>query len=194
MDPMRKATVTRVEAESPAARAGFRAGDELLSLDDQALLSIADIQWALHNAGEHRRLTASIQRGGQPMQLSIDLEPGWRRRGDISWRATSWDLRRMTTGGLRLKDMSDKQRAERSLAPDALALVVAHVGEYGEHAHAKQQGFMKDDVIVSIAGMSKRLSESELFALLVNKPAGERVPVTVLRGSERVDLSLVMQK
>jgi S1-C subfamily serine protease len=100
----------------------------------------------------------------------------------------------MTTGGLRLEDSPAGQRAERKLSPDALALVVSHVGEYGEHAHAKRQGFQRGDVIVAIAGETKRMDESDLFALLVNRPVGERVPVKVLRGDKQLDLSLLMQK
>ena len=128
------------------------------------------------------------------MQLTLTLPHGWRIRGDISWRATSWALRRMTTGGMQLEDLSPQQRAERQIGDDGLALVAKHVGEYGEHAHAKNQGFVKGDVIVSIAGDSKQMRESDLFALLVNRPVGERIPVTVLRGSKRIQLSLNMQK
>jgi S1-C subfamily serine protease len=100
----------------------------------------------------------------------------------------------MTTGGLRLEDVPAEQRADRRLAPNALALAVSHVGEYGEHAHAKRQGFQRGDVIISIAGNTKRMDESDLFALLVNRPVGERVPVTVLRGDKQLELSLIMQK
>jgi S1-C subfamily serine protease len=128
------------------------------------------------------------------MELNVRLEAGWRTRGDISWRATSWALRRMTTGGLLLKELPHEQRAARGLADAVLALAVEHVGEYGDHAHAKRQGFLKGDVLVSIAGHSERMRESDLFALLVNKPVGERVPITVLRGSKEVKLSLTMQK
>jgi hypothetical protein len=194
MDPQHKATVVRVEAGSPADRDGFRAGDKLMSLDGQPLLSVADMQWVLHHAGEQGALEVSIQREGEPVQLTLTLAPGWRARGDISWRATSWALRRMTTGGLRLEDSPAGKRAERKLSPDALALVVSHVGEYGDHAHAKRQGFQRGDVIVAIAGETKRMDESDLFALLVNRPVGERVPVTVLRGDKQLDLSLLMQK
>jgi S1-C subfamily serine protease len=100
----------------------------------------------------------------------------------------------MTTGGLLLEDLSSDGRTERNLDEGSLALLVKHVGEYGEHAHAKNQGFRKDDVIVSVAGESNRMRESDLFALLVNKPVGEEIPVSVQRGSQRVQLKLVMQK
>jgi hypothetical protein len=194
MDPKQRSSIARVEPKSSAAEAGIQAGDEILSVNGQPILSIADIQWVLHNAGDEENLDVSMRRRGQPMELRLALSPGWRSRGDISWRATSWALRRMTTGGLLLEDLSSDGRVERNLDEGGLALLVKHVGEYGEHAHAKNQGFRKDDVIVSIAGESNRMRESDLFALLVNKPVGEEIPVSVQRGSQQVQLKLVMQK
>jgi hypothetical protein len=194
MDPKHSATASRVVPDSPAERDGIRAGDELVALGGQPLVSTADIQWVLHNAGDQGSLAVSLRRGGEPVTLTLKLDPGWRSRGDISWRATSWALRRMTTGGLLLRDMPAEQRAARGLGDDVLALVVDHVGEYGEHAHAKRQGFLKDDVLVSVDGNSKRMRETDLFALLVNKPVSERVPIRVSRGEKEVELSIVMQK
>jgi S1-C subfamily serine protease len=58
----------------------------------------------------------------------------------------------------------------------------------------RKSGFQKDDVIVQIAGQSKRMTESELIGrLLQNHQVGENVKTTVLRGNERVELSLPMQ-
>jgi hypothetical protein len=194
MDPNQCATVEAVKPGSLAERAGIRSGDELVALNGQPLVSIADIQWVLHNANQHDSLVVALRRNGEPKELKLSLEPGWRSRGDISWRATSWALRRMTTGGLLLEDLPDAQRKARGLADDELALIVKHVGEYGDHAHAKRQGFLKDDVLVSVAGNTERMRESDLFALLVNKPVGERVSITVRRGEELKKLSLTMQK
>jgi S1-C subfamily serine protease len=194
MDPNERATILRVETDSPAGKDGFRAGDTLTSFNEQPILSTADIQWVLHTTGNEVELPVGIERGGRSMELVLTLPPDWRNRGDISWRATSWALRRMTTGGMQLEDMPPEQRAERRIDDDTLALVAKHVGEYNEHAHAKNQGFRKGDVIVSIAGQSKRMRESDLFALLVNRRAGERIPVSVLRGSKQIQLSLMMQK
>lgn len=194
MDPQRSAVVARVESDSPAAKDGFRAGDEILSLAGQPMLSLADMQWALHNAADPSELAALVRRDGRSQELALTLEAGWRTHGDISWRATSWALRRMTTGGLRLDDLPPARRAELKLDDSRLALLVTHVGEYGEHAHAKRQGFLKGDVVVAIAGQSQRIRESDVFALLVNKPIGEKVPVTVRRGSDKLDLWLAMQK
>jgi serine protease Do len=194
MDPKHAATIAQVAANSPADRDGFRTGDELLTLDGQPLTSLADMQWVLHNATKQDAIPVSLRRNGQAKELSLTLGTGWRKRGDLSWRATSWDLRRMTLGGMRLDEASPELRTKSSLTSDALALVVSHLGQFGEHAHAKNQGFQKGDLIVSIDGDSKPARETDLFALLINKPVGTKVPVSVLRGTERLPFTLVMQK
>lgn len=194
MDPKQRATIAEVAADSAAETAGFRAGDELLSLSGQPPLSTADIQWVLHNAGDDVSLSAVVRRGDEELTLRLALGAGWRRRSDISWRPTTWDLRRMGTGGLVLADLTDDERRARKLPADGLALLVKHVGQYGEHAAAKNAGFENGDVIVAAAGRRKRMSETEFLALTLNeRQPGDRVACTVLRGERRVKLELPLQ-
>ena len=194
MDPKQRATVLEVAAGSSAEKDGLRAGDQIISLERQPLLSIADLQWVLHNAPNQGRLQAEVIRDGETLQLPLTLDAGWRRRGDISWRTTSWDLRRMTTGGLRLDELTADERRQANIAPDALALRIRHVGQYGAHAAAKQAGFQKGDVLVSLDGDEQRLTESELMTRLINaQRPGDHVPVVVLRDGKRVSLELPMQ-
>ena len=80
------------------------------------------------------------------------------------------------------------------LDAEALALRVKHAGEYGKHAAAKKAGFQKGDIIIRIDGRKERTSESELIGWLLEKHLpGESVETLVLRGSERIRLSLPMQ-
>ena len=136
------------------------------------------------DAGEHRCYSAM---GGQG-------PPGWRRRGNISWRATSWDLRRMTTGGMRLDNFSPEERRAAGLALDVMALRARHVGQYGAHAVAKNAGFVKGDVLVAVGNETGPLSESQLMAWLVNaNRPGAVIPVVILRDGQRMTLALPMQ-
>ncbi|MCA9108260.1 MAG: PDZ domain-containing protein, partial [Planctomycetales bacterium] len=48
IDPDQRAVVKEVQADTPAAKAGLQAGDMIQSMNGQPLLSIADIQWVLH--------------------------------------------------------------------------------------------------------------------------------------------------
>ena len=100
----------------------------------------------------------------------------------------------MVTGGLLLEDLSAEERTKAGIGEDAMALVVKHVGEYGAHAVAKKAGFQKGDVVVAVDGRKDALTESGLLAWLAEKTKpGDRVPVTVLRGGKRIDLTLPMQ-
>jgi hypothetical protein len=195
LDEKTRGAIKAVAPESAAAEAGLNVGDELLLLDGQAILSIADVQWVLHNAGDSQLLIAVVRRDGKIHELPISLRQGWRDESDISWRVTSWTLRRMVTGGIKLEDLSDEQRKNHNIGIDSLALLAEHVGQYGPHAAAKRAGFRKGDILVKVGDVSQRMTESDLMAHLMQttKP-DEQLPVTVLRDGRRVELKLPMQK
>ena len=195
LDPTEKAKVQKVASNSAAAKAGFRTGDEILSLEGQPMLSIADVQWVLHNAASPATLKAHVQRGTEQLSLALNLEKDWRRHSDISWRPTSWDLRRMVTGGMLLKDATSDVRQKLGISDSDLALRVDYIPQGGgEHGAAKKAGFLKNDVIVNVDGKKNRMTESDLFGYLAqNRMRGTRVPVTVMRGGNKVDLELPMQ-
>jgi hypothetical protein len=193
MDPKEMAKVERVAAGSSAERDGLKPGDEIVTLAGQPLLSVADIQWVLHNAPATGQLPAEVRRGGETLRLSLNLREDW-RHGNISWRATSWDLRRMGLGGMRLDDLTDDQRGEAGLPKTGMALKVRHLGEFGDHAVAKRAGLRRGDVIVVFDGRGGRTSESELLAYAVQrKRPGEEVSVTVLREGERKTFRIALQ-
>jgi hypothetical protein len=188
------ARIESVAAGSAAERAGFRPGDDISQFAGQRPISIADVSWALHRSPESGSLTALVKRGSEEKSLKLELAPGWRNKSDISRRVGTWEMRALATGGLLLEDLSDEARTGRGLKKDSLALFVKHAGEYGKHAAAKKAGFKKNDVIVEIDGLNNRLSEGEVIGHLLQKHrAGDQVKATVLRGEERVELSLPMQ-
>jgi hypothetical protein len=126
-------------------------------------------------------LRASIDRDGQVKQIAMPLSAGW-RRGNISWRATTWDLRRMGLGGLFLEPLSNAERVEARLPAASLALRVRWAGEFGAHATAKRAGVERDDIVVGFDDLTGNLSESDLLAYaLQRKRPGETVSLTLLR-------------
>lgn len=189
--------VARVEAVEPgsaAASAGLRPGDELASFAGQPLVSIADVSWALHRAPARGTLAVVVRRSGSEQPLTFTLPENWRSQADISRRVGTWPMRAMATGGLKIEDLSDEERTRRGLAPNALALLVTNVGQYGKHAAAKAAGFQKDDVIVELEGITGRLNESAFIGrVLSTRRPGENLPATVLRGTARVPLKLPVQ-
>jgi hypothetical protein len=193
MDPKEKATVTRVAPNSIAAKAGVRAGDAIETAAGQPLVSVADLQWVLESAPSTVALPIEVRREGKPLAMMLDLPNGW-RRGDISWRASTWDLRRMGLGGMRLDDLTDAERVSAGLPRDGLALRVRHAGEFGAHAAAKNAGIQKGDILIAFDQLERHLTESELLAYsLQKKRPGETVSVTFLRHGERKSAKFPLQ-
>ena len=158
--PMR----AKVARESIAAQAGIKAGDDIVLLNGQAIVSQADVQWVLHQAGAEAELPITVFRDKKPQMLTLRLKKGWRNATDISWRVTSWSLRRMVTGGILFESASDEQRRRAGVGKGKLALVAKHVGQYGAHAVAKRAGFRKGDIVVSFNGLDQDMTTSQLLA------------------------------
>ena len=103
LDPKERPTVLKTEPGSDAEKAGFKPGDVIASLEGQPLLSLADIQWVLNTTpAEGATLKVSVLRAGKSQSLSLMLPDGWRKRDDISWRVSTWGLRRAALGGMKL--------------------------------------------------------------------------------------------
>jgi hypothetical protein len=193
LDPKTKATVKEVTKGSVAEKAKFAAGDVIQDIGGQPLLSIADVQWVLHNVpAQGGKLTCGVKRDGKPVTVELTLADGWRQADDISWRASSWGLRRMATGGLVLEAVDGDRPA--GVPKTGMALRVKFVGQYNAHAAGKNAGFLKDDVRISFDGKTDFPRETDLlaYALRTKKP-GDKVAVTVVRGGKTKELTLPMQ-
>lgn len=197
LDPTKKATVKEVEENSIAAQSGFQAGDQLQTLAGQPLLSIADVQWILHHAKSPDQLIAEVKRGDQRLELTLDLPQEWRRADDLSWRVSSWPLRRMVVGGAVLQPATKEERKQIGLTMSAprMALRIHRLGKYGAHAAARKAGFREGDLIVSFDGKNDLKRETDLLAYGVNaNQPGESVPVVVSRNGKEIQLQMPRQK
>ncbi len=196
LDPDTRGTIRTVLNDSPAESAGLTDGDRILRMQGQPILSIADIQWVLHNTSpQGSTIKVLIEREQAEQTVDLVLASGWRQHDDISWRASTWGLRRMATGGLRLERLSDEDRAALRLDPGPAAMKVKNVGQYGPHAAAKEAGFQVGDIVTEIDGRTDIRSETDLLRYgVTHKKAGDKVTVTVLRDGEKKTLMLPMQR
>lgn len=188
MDEKDGLKVLAVTPDSPAARAGFQEGDELVQLSGQPLLSIADIQWVLHNAPDQTTLKAALRRNGVVMEKDIALSGNW-KDSDIAWRASSWYGLRQ---GLKTEPVNAADRKKLGLAADEPALVVK--GLFGKGGPKLQQAGLKTgDIIVAVDGKAAPLTESQfLIDLRLRHGPDDSVRFTVLRGEKRVELTVPM--
>jgi hypothetical protein len=186
LDPEERASVGRVAPGSAAEKAGFKAGDELLRLEGQPLVSIADVQWVLQNARDGASLTAVVKRGAREESLTLVLPAGWRRSGDTSWRmATSVFFRPDLQAG----PLSAEDRQNLGLDAKAIALRISRLGTPLENA-----GFRAGDVIVAVG--ERRSGIDSLSQILEhvgrNTSPGEKLPIVVLRDGKELRLEILL--
>lgn len=194
LDHDTRSTVKSVSPDSPASLAGLRAGDSIQTMQGQPILSMADVQWVLHNADADGALVdLRVQRGAKELELKLHLSEGWRRADDISWRVSSWTLCRIATGGMRLVPLDEEERSKFGV-PDGMALRAKNVGRYGPHGAAMRAGLKKDDIIVGFDGRSDFASEDELFYYVNrNKQIGDTVVIDYVRGGSRRQARIKIQ-
>jgi hypothetical protein len=189
LDPEKCATVASVVPDSPAAAAGFIAGDAVESMNGQPLLSLADVQWVLHNTDSNGGpIAVQIVRDGKPLTIQWQLNKGWRDRDDISWRASAWELRRIALGGMQLEKCDSRPQGRPG---NAMALRIRHVGQFAPHDIAKNAGFEAGRIVVSYDGRTDLLRETDVLVHGLRTHASfRRVPVELLSGAERFTLEL----
>ena len=189
LDPESLVVVERVAPGSPADEAGISVGDRLSSVEGQPLISTADLQWILHQTPSGpAELEAEVERGDERLTTTLELPGDWRRSGNISWRVSTWDLRRQALGGMKLSDLDDERRHELGIDEGSMALHADHVGQYGEHAVAKRAGLVIGDIILAFDGQEGRMSESELLAhVLQNRDRGDQVELRVRKADGTVE-------
>ena len=194
LDPKEKATVLKVLPGSAAEKSGLKSGDQIKTLVGQPLLSIADVQWVLHRASaDGAKIEAEVVRDSKPIELTLTLEKGWRRADDISWRTSSWWLRRMAAGGMKLENIDGPLPA--AVPKEGMALIVRYLGANGPHGAAKAAGIQMGDVVVSFDGRTDLLRETDVFAHgLLSKNIGDKVVVKVIRGGKTLEMTIPMQE
>ena len=195
LDPKQKATVESVLPNSIAAKSGLRPGDSITLIGGQNPISIADVQWVLHQTpASGGSLPLSVKRGNRLVNLDLQLPPEWRQSGDLSWRVTSWAYRRMLTGGMKLAPVEAGKRAQLNLSENDMALLVEHLGQYNAHAAAKRAGLRKGDILVTYDGNTELTTETALFAYsLENHKPGDRVRIIALRGGAKREFTIPIQ-
>lgn len=196
IDPSETNTLKAVTSDSIAAKAGLQADDKLVSLNGQVILSIADIQWVLHHCDDTDSVAAVVERGDKKIDVSIELPKGWRQQDDLSWRVSTWPMRRMVLGGLVLEEATEDQRKAAGIKDRSkMALRVRFMGRYGDHALAMKSGFKVDDILVAFDGQDDLVRETDLIAYATaNCPPGDKVAIKVIRDGQPRTINLPMQK
>jgi hypothetical protein len=99
-------------------------------------------------------------------------------KSDIRRRAGTWPMRAMAFGGMKMDKIADEERASLVLDKQPMALRIAYVGHYGEHAKAKQAGFKMDDILIEAGDLKQRITENAIVGYLLHSVKKLHVPVS----------------
>ena len=181
IDPQDGAKIERVTIDTPAAKAGLKAGDMVTHVDGQPIISIADIQWVLHNLSSgNASMLFTVTRGGKDLTHRLSLSPGW-KKGDISWRGSMWSLR--PRPGYWAREMKPDEVAAANV-PAGIKPTKVQVlnGNQPQGKAAKDAGLRTGDVIVGVDDKPLTMSPAEfnVYVRLQHK-VGDQLKLTVLR-------------
>jgi serine protease Do len=187
LDPDIHNRVREVKPHSAASRARVLAGDTLLSVDGQRILTFADFTRVLELTPAEGTLPLEIQRGNQKIKVPLKLPSGWRRTQDPSWRESLHVAG--PNGGFWGHKMSDTEREKAGLPSGKMAVLVTFI--WGEHT--REAGIKKDDVVVKFDDLTDDATIAQLHAHLnLNRNYGDTVPLTVRRDGKEHDLTMTL--
>ena len=186
LDPGDGRIGTAVKANSPADKVGLRPGDVLTHADGQALTSIADLQWVLHNLpNTQASVTLKATRGERAIEKKLAMRAGWKKT-DISWRGSLWSIKPVLATWC--APMKEKQVKLLRLAKGVKPLEVRWINTgRPEGRNAKRAGLRQGDIIIGMEGKPLRM-RSEHFNMHVklNYKVGDKLPLTLLRKGKRI--------
>lgn len=188
VDPRDGQIVEEVQPRSPAATAGIRPGQRILRANGQPIISIADLQWVLHNLPTADARVQLFVANPDARLSTHDLvlsSPTWKRT-DVSWRGSMWNVRpRMRVW---TPDASADEARRLGLPRGQKALKVKWINRGSDEGRAAfQAGLREGDFIVAIEGKPVRFDHRALNTYVkLNYKPGQTLPVTLRRNGRNV--------
>jgi serine protease Do len=163
--------VAGVDENSPAAKAGFRTGDRLVTLNGQKLAQITDYQIAMLAAASARKVALSCLREGKTLDLSATLEE--RPKPNAAGLAKSHF-------GLKLAELTAEQARAMRLHVESGLVVMSVEAD----SPAEKLGLRRGDVVFQV-GRFYVGDLDKLGAILEDLQAGASLQIGIIRGTTR---------
>jgi serine protease Do len=174
--------VLSVAADSPADKAGIRAGDTIESINGISVNSIADARYALHRAPLSGASPISWQQNTRKLTAELQLQPGWRKTNP-TWRPSMLDILPATS--MFGEDLAAQEKRALGLTEKRLAFRQ----EDTIRDDLKKLGIQGGDIIIGINNEVLELTMIEFLGhIRRNFILGERITLNVIRNGQRVDL------
>jgi len=192
IDPKDGQRIAKVTPNSAAARAGLRPGQFITHVNSQPIISIADIQWVLHNLSNDAEFIR-IQIVGSSRQHLVRTAPGWKKT-DISWRGSLWNLHPRLRVWMPEVEGNELKRLRLPAGHHALKVKWINQGS-AEGKAAARAGLRLNDYIIAIDGKPlPKMSPREFTThVKLNYKSGQKLPLTLMRNNKRIPFQWPLQ-
>jgi predicted metalloprotease with PDZ domain len=176
--------VTQVAPKSPAAAVGVEPGDVLLEVSGLPIISIADLQYALHRAPALGTLPVRWRHEGKAKEGKLPLFKDWKHT-DLSWRPSVRTLE--PASGLHGTDLTAEEKKKLGLAPKQLAF---RQGNFLTK-QAQFAGIRINDIIVGVDGKQLEMTvrQFDVYVRLTYRKE-DMITVNLFRDGKRLDLQM----
>jgi len=192
IDPKDGQRIAKVAPNSAADRAGLRTGQSIASVNGQPIVSIADIQWVLHNLSNNAELIR-INIVGSSRQHLVRTDRDWKKT-DISWRGSLWNLHPRLR--VWMPEVKGDELKRLRLPAGHYALKVKWINQGSpEGKAASRAGLRLNDYIIAINGkpLDKMTPQQFTAHVKLNYKSGQKLPLTLLRNGERIQFQWPLQ-
>jgi hypothetical protein len=188
--------VVKVEPNSPAAKGGVLVGERIVKAGRVAVLTRADVQWALEQLpATSTALTLVLRKDYGERTASIPLPGSWKEcdAREYAWRPYKWHL--SPHPGFGGPALTSDEKSKLGLPPAQFAQRVQYLVDWGDQAASGKSaiaaGLAKGDVVLSVAGKSDFDSPDHFQAWYrFTQKVGDEVELAVLRKGERLTLRM----
>ncbi len=176
------ALVTKVEAESPAARAGFVEGDFVVEFNGQKVKDMRHLRLMVSETLPGRKVTLKVVRNGSQKTLMATLEE--MPNEQLASRGQDRPAKRSKSNtdsldGVEVTDLDAQARREAGVPRNIHGALVTNVDQ---DSNAADAGLRAGDVIVGINRQPVRNADEAVA--LSDKAKGERILLRIWRGGD----------
>lgn len=203
LDGDQQRLIVRVDAGSPAAKAGLKRGDQILRLNDVAIASVADLMFALDGLpSKGGDVELQILREEKSQSISMTLADGWKvgTPQTFAWRPFKWGLTPAPGfGGPKLNAAELRQIGRDPSSASSFAFRIQYLVTWGDNRRfgqaAAKAGLRVGDVVLSLDGKSDFDSVEHFHAWWrLTRKVGDVVKIEILRGGQKRALKLEVVK
>jgi len=171
------ARVDSVEDGSPAAKAGLRRGDLVVSMDRSPVRDPDELRFLLHDVPLGAHVTLGVRRGNEKLDLSLTPAPLTPERAMASFQSAT---------GLKLAEMSPAQARRAGI--DAPRGLVA-VDQVQRGSSAQRGGLRRGDIVVALNSAEVDTLKDFERAVTQARKSGRAV-LLVQRGYQLLEFAL----